>query len=119
VRIFFIRNPRFPHALAFPTPAGQSPNWIRLAWQWLFRPSVDPLDIIAQNRSVMGFNLIWMWDKEKEMSGMLEGLMTTLEWLPPHVGREFAFGEAKEAMAYLQVRLCVFPPIIHLFTARF
>lgn len=52
----------------------------------------------------MGFNLIWMWDKEKEMSGMLEGLMTTLEWLPPHVGREFAFGDAKEAMAYLQVR---------------
>jgi len=67
----------------------------------------------------MGFNLIWMWDKEEEMSGMLEGLMTTLEWLPPHVGREFAFGEAKEAMAYLQVRLCRSLFIFQLFTARF
>lgn len=44
---------------AHMTPPGERPNWIRLVWQWLLRPSVDPLEIIAQNRSVMGFNLIW------------------------------------------------------------
>lgn len=36
------------------------------------------------------------------MGGMLEGLMTSLDWRPPHVGKEFAFGDAKEAMSYLQ-----------------
>jgi hypothetical protein len=34
------------------TPAGDRPGWLRLAWQWLKRPMVDPLEIIAQNRSV-------------------------------------------------------------------
>eukprot|EP00285_Hemiselmis_virescens_P019386 CAMPEP_0173405884 /NCGR_PEP_ID=MMETSP1356-20130122/63028_1 /TAXON_ID=77927 ORGANISM="Hemiselmis virescens, Strain PCC157" /NCGR_SAMPLE_ID=MMETSP1356 /ASSEMBLY_ACC=CAM_ASM_000847 /LENGTH=102 /DNA_ID=CAMNT_0014366761 /DNA_START=86 /DNA_END=394 /DNA_ORIENTATION=- len=83
------------------TPPGQSPNWLRLGWQWFFRPSVDPLDIIAQNRGVMGFNLIWMWDREEEMSEMLDDVMA-LEWRPPHVGKTFAFERGQEAMRYLQ-----------------
>ena len=36
---------------------------------------MDPLNIIAENRSVMGFNLIWMWDRKEMMSTLLGSMM--------------------------------------------
>eukprot|EP00281_Chroomonas_sp_CCMP1168_P012258 CAMPEP_0206282668 /NCGR_PEP_ID=MMETSP0047_2-20121206/39808_1 /ASSEMBLY_ACC=CAM_ASM_000192 /TAXON_ID=195065 /ORGANISM="Chroomonas mesostigmatica_cf, Strain CCMP1168" /LENGTH=127 /DNA_ID=CAMNT_0053712959 /DNA_START=21 /DNA_END=404 /DNA_ORIENTATION=+ len=84
------------------TPPGSRPNWIRLAWQWLFRPMVDPLEIIAANKGVLGFNLIWMWDRESEMTEMLDTLFSTVKWKQPHVGSEFPFAEAPKAMRHLQ-----------------
>jgi len=84
------------------TPPGSSPNWLRLAWQWLWRPKVDPLEIIAANKGVIGFNLIWMWDKVEDMSEIFTAMMAQVQWQPPHVGRTFAFDDAPAAMRYLQ-----------------
>lgn len=84
------------------TPQGARPNWIRLAWQWIRRPMVDPLNIIAENRSVMGFNLIWMWDKKEMMSALLESMMHKVKWRAPVVGKTFPFENAPEAVRFLQ-----------------
>ena len=43
--------------------AGDKPGWLRLAWQYLRRPMLDPTSMIGDNKSVMAFNLIWMFDK--------------------------------------------------------
>jgi hypothetical protein len=36
---------------------------------------VDPLEIIAANKAVLGFNLIWLWDKVSEIATMLRTMM--------------------------------------------
>ena len=56
---------------------------------------------MTRNRSVMGFNLIWLWDQAHrlpEAYAALERVCTE----PPLVGRRFPFGEAPAAMAWLK-----------------
>eukprot|EP00123_Amoebidium_parasiticum_P011979 comp21041_c0_seq1/m.28278 comp21041_c0_seq1/g.28278 ORF comp21041_c0_seq1/g.28278 comp21041_c0_seq1/m.28278 type:complete len:392 (-) comp21041_c0_seq1:473-1648(-) len=84
------------------TPTGSRPNWLRLAWQWLWRPTVDPMEMISQNRALIGFNLIWLWDKVDEMTSTLGDMMAEWEWDPPHVGHVLPFTQAKEALQLIQ-----------------
>jgi alcohol dehydrogenase len=82
-------------------PAGSRANYLRLAWQYLRRPRVDPLHMVSANRSVMGFNLIWLWDRAEELAGAFDEL-DALITAPPLVGRRFPFAEAPAAMRHLQ-----------------
>jgi len=56
--------------------AGQRMNYLKLAWDWLRTPRFNPLDLTSQNRSVMGFNLSYMFDHtallERSMARLLE-----------------------------------------------
>jgi alcohol dehydrogenase len=40
-----------------------SPNWPRLAWLYLTRPKIDPQKMIESNKGILGFNLIWLYDR--------------------------------------------------------
>lgn len=82
-------------------PTGRRPNWLRLGWRWLRRPRLDPLEMIAENRSLMAFNLIWLWDKVDELSRLYRA-MTPLLKEPPYVGKTFPFEEAPAALRFLQ-----------------
>ena len=77
------------------------PNYLRLARQYLVRPRIDPLAMISANRSVMGFNLIWLWDHVAPLVRAWDEL-DALQVPPPLVGRRFPFDEAPAAMRYLQ-----------------
>lgn len=77
------------------TPHGNAPGWPTLAWQWLKRPKLDPLQMISENKSVTGFNLIWLWDMAGALSPILEDMMQSVQWQPPHVGHTFAFDKAQ------------------------
>jgi alcohol dehydrogenase len=80
---------------------GPRPNYLRLAWRYLCRPRLDPLQMIPQNRSVTAFNLIWLWDRVDRLAGafdQLDPLMTH----PPFIGRRFPFSEAPAALRFLQ-----------------
>jgi alcohol dehydrogenase len=82
-------------------PRGGHPNWLRLGWHYLTRPRLDPLQMISANCSVMGFNLIWLWDQVDQLAPAyadLDRLITR----PPRIGRRFPFDEAPAAMRYLQ-----------------
>ena len=57
--------------------------------------------MVSENRSVMGFNLIWLWDRVDLLPAAFRAL-DTLITAPPHIGRRFAFAEANAAMRYLQ-----------------
>lgn len=82
-------------------PAGARANYLRLAWQYLRRPRVDPLYMVSDNRSVMGFNLIWLWDRADALAGAYEEVDAIIT-APPLVGRRFPFAEARAAMRHLQ-----------------
>ena len=80
---------------------GSRPNYLALGWRYLRRPRLDPLAMISANRSLMAFNLIWLWDRP----GRLPGAYAELERLapgPPHVGATFPFDRAPDAMRLLQ-----------------
>jgi synaptic vesicle membrane protein VAT-1 len=82
-------------------PRGTRTNWLRLGWQYLMRPRVDPLHMISANRSVMGFNLIWLWDRADKLAPAYADL-ERLVHRPPRVGRCFPFAEAPGALRLLQ-----------------
>ncbi len=82
-------------------PPGARVNYLRLARRYLRRPRIDPLRMVSDNRSVMGFNLIWLWDRVNLLPAARAAL-ETLVTAPPHVGRRFPFAEAPAAMRYLQ-----------------
>jgi len=73
---------------------GARPNYLR-------RPRLDPLAMISDNRSLMAFNLIWLWDH----ADRLPAAYAELEQLtprPPHVGAVLPFDRAPEALRLLQ-----------------
>lgn len=82
-------------------PRGTRVNWLRLAARYLRRPRIDPLGMVSDNRSVMGFNLIWLWDRAERLTGAYDAL-DTLITAPPLLGRRFAFADAPAAMRHLQ-----------------
>ena len=51
--------------------------------------------MISDNKSLLGFNLIWLWDKSDLLHDLLEDMLE-LPWRPPFVGRAFAFEDAVE-----------------------
>jgi NADPH:quinone reductase-like Zn-dependent oxidoreductase len=56
-------------------PRGKGrPNWLALAWHFLRTPRFSPLRLTTENRSVMGFNLSFLFDK----SGIFQQAMTQL-----------------------------------------
>ncbi|MEM6291068.1 MAG: medium chain dehydrogenase/reductase family protein [Myxococcota bacterium] len=55
--------------------AGERMNYLKLAWDWLRTPRFNPMALTSENRSVMGFNLSYMFDQaevlERSMSRLL------------------------------------------------
>jgi NADPH:quinone reductase-like Zn-dependent oxidoreductase len=58
---------------------GGKPNWLKLAWDWLWTPSFSPLNMTTDNKSVMAFNLSFMFHKKALLREMFAQLLTWLE----------------------------------------
>ena len=82
-------------------PSGTRTNWLTLAARYVMRPRIDPINMVSANRSVMGFNLIWLWDQADRLPQAYAGLARYIT-RAPFIGRRFPFGEAPAAMRYLQ-----------------
>lgn len=83
------------------TPTGSRPNYLTAAWKFLRRPRYDVMSMISENKSVLAFNLIWLWQQQERMHLLLEELQQ-MELPPPHVGRRFPFSDAHRALDYLR-----------------
>ncbi|MBI4869191.1 MAG: zinc-binding dehydrogenase [Candidatus Wallbacteria bacterium] len=87
-------------------PAGPRANWAKLAWQWLRRPKVDPLQMIGENKTVSGFNLVYLFE-DRDLADRSFGELTRL-WnegrLKPVVGSVYPFDRAGEAQEALRSR---------------
>ncbi len=80
---------------------GPRPAYLRLLSRYLRRPRLDPVQMIAENRSVLAFNLIWLWDAVERLTSGYEALQSLIA-RPPYVGRTFTFAEVPQAMRWLQ-----------------
>lgn len=79
------------------------PNYLKLAWQYLRRPRLDPIEMISDNRAVLAFNLIWLWDHMDVLDNMLDAMADCgLEEHAPHVGHRFDFEDAPTALREFQ-----------------
>ncbi|MCK7598168.1 zinc-binding dehydrogenase [Microbulbifer sp. CAU 1566] len=80
---------------------GDRPNWLKAAWLYLKRPRYDVMDMISSNKSVLAFNLIWLWQEQALFEELLNGC-AGLGLPAPHVGHEFPFAQAHDALALLR-----------------
>lgn len=78
-----------------------SPNWPRLAWLYLTRPKIDPQKMIESNKGILGFNLIWLYDKKELMKQILKEL-ENFQMEAPFIGHRFKFDEMHEALKLFQ-----------------
>lgn len=77
------------------------PNYFQLAYKFLTRPKIDTLRLIEQNRSVMGFNLIWLYEKKEYLRKLLEELIN-LNLPKPSIGETHSFKHLLSAIKKFQ-----------------
>jgi NADPH:quinone reductase-like Zn-dependent oxidoreductase len=80
---------------------GATPNWPLLIWNYLRRPKIDPLRLPTQNKSLMGFNLIYLYEQTDLMHRMLDELQA-LNLKPQHIGHVYPFADIHQAIALFQ-----------------
>ncbi len=84
----------------YATP-GDRPNKWHMLKHWLTRPKIDPQRMVETNRGVLGFNLIWLYERAGLMDTLLQDL-EGLKLLPPHVGHRFTFDKLPDAIRLFQ-----------------
>ncbi len=80
---------------------GNRPNYFKLLYQFLTRPKIDPQKLPEMNKSLMGFNLIWLYERAELMHELL-GDLEKLDLGKPHVGHTFPFEKIKDAIHLFQ-----------------
>lgn len=83
------------------TSHGSRPNYLALFWKFLRRPKIDPLRLPTLNKSLMGFNLIYLYEQTDMMHRLLDSLQA-LQLKPQHVGHVFPFSEMHQAIHLFQ-----------------
>lgn len=74
-------------------------NWPKLIWGWLKTPRFNPIDLPNQNRSIISFNLSFLFNRRDLLE---EGMADMLQWihegkLKPPTTRTFPLAQAAEA----------------------
>ncbi|MCB0662402.1 MAG: zinc-binding dehydrogenase [Saprospiraceae bacterium] len=80
---------------------GNKPNFLKLMYQYWKSPKIDPQKLVEWNKAIMGFNLIWLYERIDLMNEGLKEL-EEMDLKPPHVGHVFPFEEAHEAIRLFQ-----------------
>jgi alcohol dehydrogenase len=78
-----------------------SPNYFKVLTKYLTRPKVDPLSLSDKNKSVMGFNLIYLWDKVELMKKYLNNILV-MNLPKPMIGEMFDFKNLLSAVKKFQ-----------------
>jgi len=78
-------------------------DWVKLGVQYLRRGMVDPLNMISLNKSVMAFNLIWLYERTDMVGEVFAELdELTCGMKKPLVGDVFEFDDAPNALRRLR-----------------
>ncbi len=76
------------HSMLKRGPSRGRPSWPKLAFDWVRTPRFDPMDMTNRNRSVMGFNLSYLFERKAafaEVIGRLVGWADERRIHPPGV----------------------------------
>ena len=82
-------------------PGKSRPRYLSSVWKYLTRPRYDPLGMVSENRSVLAFNLIWLWQDTELFDQMMDAILA-LDIPAPHVGKSFSFDNAPGAIEHLR-----------------
>lgn len=80
---------------------GNRPNYLKILWKYLRRPLIDPLKLTDGNRGILGFNLIYLYNKVERMHQYLDDL-NQYDIGKPIVGHTFDFEVLPAAVQALQ-----------------
>lgn len=80
---------------------GDKPNKLKMLWTFLRRPKIDPQQLPENNKGILGFNLIWLYERA-ELLHQLLGELDALQLDAPHVGHRFSFDELPNAVRLFQ-----------------
>lgn len=83
------------------TPSSNRLNIINAGWKYIRRPMIDPLKMVSDNKSVMGFNLIWLWDQNEMLRNYMDELMN-LSLSPQRVGNIFSWKDLRRGLQEFQ-----------------
>lgn len=78
-----------------------SPNYLKVLTKFLTRPKVDPLSLSDKNKNVMGFNLIYLWDKVDLMRKYLHNILE-MNLPKPLIGEVYNFNDLLSAIKKFQ-----------------
>jgi NADPH:quinone reductase-like Zn-dependent oxidoreductase len=84
--------------------AGGRPDWVKLAMDWLRTPRFNPIDMTNANKSVMAFNLSYLFEHKAALVPALEQMLAWVEegkLAPPPV-TEYPLGEVARAHAAIE-----------------
>ncbi len=84
----------------FASP-GARPNYFKLALRFILMPRYQTLTLIESNKSVLGFNLIWLYERYDLWMKLL-GEIEALHLDKPYVGQVFPFEKLKDAVRVFQ-----------------
>ena len=76
---------------------GNRPNYLKLLWKFLRRPMVDAQNLAEENKGVLGFNLIYLYENSDLMHELLAEL-AELNIKKPIVGHTFSFEDLPDAI---------------------
>ena len=87
-------------------PRGGTRNWPLLLWRFLRMPRFGPLNMTSGNRTVAGFNLVYLWKQPELFAAALDALLEMVAegTIRPVVGATFPFDRVGEAHESLQSR---------------
>ncbi|MEO8232250.1 MAG: zinc-binding dehydrogenase [Ignavibacteriota bacterium] len=77
------------------------PNYFTVLQKYLTRPKIDPLSLSNKNKSVMGFNLIYLWDKIELMKKFLDDILK-MNLPKPLIGEVYQFNDLLAAVKRFQ-----------------
>jgi len=80
---------------------GNRPNLIHLLRHYLTRPKIDPQNLPNQNKSILGFNLIYLYENVSLLHQLL-GEISAFNLAKPHVGHVFPFDQLPAAIRLFQ-----------------
>jgi len=78
-----------------------SPNYLNLLYQFITMPRYHTLTLIESNKSVLGFNLIWIYERTELLREMLKKI-EALKLNKPYIGKIFDFENLVEAVKLFQ-----------------
>lgn len=80
---------------------GAHPNYLKVLSKYLTRPKIDPLSLSDKNKSVMGFNLIYLWEKVEMMKKYLNNILE-MNLPKPIIGEVYSFDDLMNAVTKFQ-----------------
>jgi NADPH:quinone reductase-like Zn-dependent oxidoreductase len=93
------------YGFATMLPRGRGrPSWPKLAIDWLRTPRCDPLRMTNENRSVMGFNLSYLFERKAALVPAIEQLLAWAEdgTIPPPPVSEYRLADVAAAHRALE-----------------